>query len=77
MPFQSQAIANLQSVASGAVTAVGILNPQNGFAQISNRDGNALAYRRTTAQVINIVENGSGASHRGGFFPNGLNGTIA
>ena len=77
VPFQSQAIANLQSQASGAVTAIGILNPQNGFAQISARDGNALAYRRTPAQVINIVENGNGAAHRGGFFPNGLNGTIA
>ena len=77
VPFQSQAIANLQSVATGTVSGIGILNPQNGFAQISNRDGNALAYRRTTAQVINVVENGSGASHRGGFFPNGLNGNIA
>ena len=76
VPFQSQAIANLQSVASGAVTGVGILNPQNGFAQISSRDGNALAYRRTPTQVINIVENGNGASHKGGFFPNGLNGNI-
>ena len=77
VPFQSQAIANLQSQASGAVTGIGILNPQNGFAQISNRDANALAYRRTTTQVINVVENGNGAAHKGGFFPNGLNGTIA
>ncbi len=76
-PFQSQAIANLQSVASGALTATGITNPQNGFAQISARDSNALAFRRTTAQVINVVENGNGANHQGGFFPNGLNGRIA
>ena len=76
LPFITQAIANLQSQAIGAVTAVGIVNPATGLYQISTRDGNALAYRRTTTQVINIVENGSGASHAGGFFPSGLNGAI-
>ena len=77
IPFATQAIATLQSQASGALTSIGIVNPATGQFQISTRDGNALAYRRTTTQIINIVENGSGASHRGGFFPNGLNGTIA
>ena len=77
LPFVTQAIANLQSVASGALTSIGIVNPATGTFQISTRDGNALAYRRTTTQVINIVENGSGATHKGGFFPNGLNGNIA
>ena len=77
LPFITQAIATLQSQASGAVTSVGIVNPVTGQFQISTRDGNALAYRRTTTQVINIVENGSGATHKGGFFPNGLNGNIA
>ncbi len=76
LPLITQAIANLQSQASNAVTAVGIVNPQTGEFQISTRDGNALAYRRTTTQVLNIVENGSGANHAGGFFPNGLNGNI-
>ncbi len=76
LAFITQAIANLQSQASNAVTAVGIVNPATGLFQISTRDGNALAYRRTTTQVINIVENGSGASHAGGFFPSGLNGLI-
>lgn len=77
LPFQSQAIANLQSIASGAVTGSGTANPQNLFAQISSRDGNALAFRRTAGQVINVVELGNGVNHKGGFFPNGLNGTIA
>ncbi len=76
IPFITQAIANLQSTASNAVTAVGIVNPATGEFQISTRDGNALAYRRTTTQVINIVENGNGANHAGGFFPSGLNGNI-
>ena len=77
VPFQSQAIANAQSVETGAFSAIGILNPQNGFAQISARDANALAFQRTATQVINVVENGNGANHSGGFFPNGLNGRIA
>ena len=76
LPFQTQAIANLQSRLSGAVTSIGIVNPATGEFQISDRDGNALAYRRTPTQVINIVENGNGANHAGGFFPSGLNGNI-
>ncbi len=77
LPFQTQAIANLQSRLSGAVTSDRHRQPGNRrVRQISDRDGNALAYRRTTTQVINIVENGNGANHAGGFFPSGLNGNI-
>ncbi len=76
LPFQSQAIANLQSTLSGATTAVGTINPLNVFAQLDAVDGNSLAFRRTFNQVINVVENGNGANHAGGFFPLGLNGNI-
>ena len=76
VPFQSQAIANLQSTLSGATTAVGTLNPLNAFAQIDAVNGNSLAFARTFNQVINVVENGNGANHAGGFFPLGLNGNI-
>ena len=76
LPFQSQAIASLQSRLSGAVTANGLVNPASGHYQLDNVDGNSLNYRRTTTQVINIVENGNGANHAGGFFPQGLNGNI-
>ncbi len=74
VPFDTQAIANLRSQASGAVTDAGVLIPSNGFINIAPVDGNALAYRRTTTQVLNIVSNGGGG--RGGFVPNGFNGTI-
>jgi hypothetical protein len=75
LPFRTQAIANAQSQESNALTAIGILNPQNGGAQISARDSNALAFQRTPSQVISVVE--GGPSHAGGnFFPNGLNGNI-
>ena len=48
----------------------------NGQANITPTDVNALAYSRTTAQVLNIVYLG-GASGNYGFFPQGLNGAIA
>ncbi len=74
VPFNTQAIANLRSTASKAVTDVGVLDPATGFIDIAPVDGNALAYRRTTAQVINIVTNGG--QGKGGFLPNGFNGNI-
>lgn len=38
---------------------------------------NAIAFDRTTDQVLHIVyASGSGVVSKGGFFPNGLNGTI-
>lgn len=41
---------------------------------IVNGDVNTIAYARTTAQVLSIVY--AGVTGGGGFFPNGLNGTI-
>ncbi len=72
--FNTQAIANLRSQASGAVTDSGVLTPGSGLINIAPVDGNSLAYRRTTTQVINIVTNGG--KGRGGFLPNGFNGNI-
>jgi hypothetical protein len=38
---------------------------------------NSIAFDRTTDQVLHIVyASGPGVSASGGFFPNGLNGTI-
>lgn len=45
-----------------------------GAATIVDADANAMAFSRTTAQVLKIVYGGGSAS--GAFFPNGLNGTI-
>ena len=39
-------------------------------------DGNALAFSRTTGQVLNIAYLNAMATDRGGFFPNGVNGSI-
>jgi len=48
----------------------------DGAANITPTDVHALAFSRTTAQVLNIVYAG-GASGNYGFFPQGLNGTVA
>lgn len=44
-------------------------------ANIAPLNENAIAYSRTTSQVLNIVYLGESAT-MGGFFPNGVNGTI-
>lgn len=46
----------------------------NGEANIVPTDQNGLVFSRTTRQVLNILYLGGQTS--GGFFPNGLNGTI-
>jgi hypothetical protein len=68
------AISALRAAASGADDDQGVL--VNGVANITPTDANALAYDRTTAQVLNIVYLG-GANGGYGFFPDGLNGAIA
>ncbi len=75
LPFRTQAVANAQSVASNAVTGSGITFPQTGTARISNTDNNSLAFARTAAQVLSVVQGGPSHSN-GDFFPNGLNGNI-
>lgn len=45
-----------------------------GAATIVDADQNAIAFARTTTQVLNIVY--GGGSSGGAFFPNGLNGNI-
>jgi hypothetical protein len=67
-------ISALRAAASGAADDQGVV--MNGVANITPTDKNALAFSRTTAQVLNIVYLG-GASGNFGFFPQGLNGAIA
>ena len=66
-------ISALRAAASGAADDQGVV--WNGQANITPTDMNALAFSRTTTQVLNIVYLG-GASGGYGFFPNGLNGAI-
>ena len=61
--------ANLSGVGDNGVINAGL---QYDF---TNTDSNALVYRRTPRQVLNIAYGAVGAT-KGGFFPNGVNGTI-
>jgi hypothetical protein len=53
----------------------GILNA-DGTANIVPTDANSIVYSRTAGQVLNVVYLTPTATTRGGFFPNGVNGTI-
>jgi hypothetical protein len=64
------------TVPSGATSATSIVTPSGIVASTS---GNAIAYSRTTDQVLHIVYgtgNGAGVKS-GGFFPSGLNVNIS
>jgi hypothetical protein len=69
-----QKISNLRAKLSGAADDEGILMP-NGAVNLAPTDSNALAFRRTPQQVLNIVYFAQNASS-GGFFPAGLNGAL-
>jgi hypothetical protein len=68
------AISAVRAAASGTNDDQGVV--MNGVANITPTNANALAFSRTTTQVLNIVYLG-GASGNFGFFPQGLNGAIA
>ena len=69
-------ISGLRAMLSGANPSddEGILMP-NGAVNIAPADVNALAFRRTPQQVLNIVYFMQNAT-KGGFFPNGMNGAL-
>lgn len=69
-----QAISNLRaSVGGGKDEGIAKSNKAN----LVVADTNAVAYGRTTSEVLKIVYlNGNANVSMGGFFPNGLNGTI-
>ncbi len=78
----TDAISSLRSnLSSGALPGTpnaddfGTLDTVNNVVVLAPRDANALAYRRSTAQVLNIVY-GNSMGNTGLFFPNGLNGAI-
>ncbi|MEN2787020.1 ferritin-like domain-containing protein [Sphingomonas qilianensis] len=48
----------------------------NTIANIAPLNENGLAYSRTPGQVLNIVYLKAGTNTAGGFFPNGVNGTL-
>lgn len=67
------AISALRAAASNATDDMGLFDKMGGYI-VAPTDENAVAFSRSTTQVLNIVYL-SGAG-KGGFFPNGLNGAI-
>ncbi len=67
-------ISAVRAAASDAADDQGVI--MNGNANITPTDVNALAFSRTTSQVLNVVYLG-GKSANYGFFPAGLNGAIS
>ncbi len=70
---QTQQISALRASLSGAADDQGVV--VNGTSNIVLSDANAIAFARTTRQVLNIVYGAQNASS-GLFFPNGVNGVI-
>ena len=77
----TDAVSNLRSIlSSGAAPGTatgddfGTFDPTSGDVVLAPRDANALAYRRTVRQVLNIVY-GNTAGGPGLFFPSGLSVT--
>jgi hypothetical protein len=82
----TEAISNARDVLDGSATLnqttgrgpdddQGIAN-RGAASNIAPLNENGLAYSRTTGQVLNIVYLKSGTATGGGFFPNGVNGTV-
>lgn len=72
----TEAISNARDSLDGALDIDQGVRPISGASNIFPSDANALAFSRTTGQVLNIVYLNRMAVSRGGFFPNGMNGTI-
>ncbi|MBI0445613.1 ferritin-like domain-containing protein [Deinococcus sp. DB0503] len=68
-----QAISNLRAKVGGGKDMG--LTDAAGNAVIAPADQNGVAFPRSTREVLNIVYLAPGA-HKGGFYPNGLNGSI-
>ncbi len=68
----TNAISQLRAALSG-VGDQGTSIPGQAY-NFANTDSNALVFRRTPAQALNIIY--AGVSTGGGFFPNRVNGTI-
>ena len=70
---QTVAISNLRASLSGAADDQGVILA--GMANITPTDANSLAFGRTPRQILNIAYGAQNAT-AGGFFPNGVTGSI-
>lgn len=74
-----QEMANKISAARGSLDGVGTDDQGisiDGVANIVPTDENAIAFGRTPGAVLNIVYLTPGVATSGGFFPNGVNGSL-
>ena len=73
----TEAISNARDSLDGATDLDQGIQPQsNGESNVVPNDSNGMAFSRTTGQVLDIVYLTKLAATKGGFFPNGVNGTI-
>jgi hypothetical protein len=72
----TEAISNARDNLDGPADMDQGIRPIGDRSNIAPLDANGLAYSRTAGQVLNIVYLNRMAVTAGGFFPNGVNGTI-
>ncbi len=72
----TEAISNARDSLDGPADLDQGVRPIGQASNIVPADANALAFSRTTGQVLNIAYLNRMAVDRGGFFPAGVNGTI-
>ncbi len=72
----ADAISNARDSLDGPSDLDQGISPNGDVSNIAPLDANGLAFSRTPGQVLNIVYLNRMAVTQGGFFPNGMNGTI-
>jgi hypothetical protein len=74
----NKVVALRASLGGGNETMVGLYSGSPSVGIVAATTANAIAFSRTTDQVLHIVYGAAGGAGlaKGGFFPNGLNGTI-